>query len=75
MPVFKKVTALVMVPVAPLSWRLLTVLASVKVVTLTSPLKLAVPPMFCKVKVVTPATLVPETFAPATALPVAKVKA
>ena len=75
-PVLLKVTALVIVPVAPLSATLATVLATVKLAGLTAPLKLAVPPIFCSAKVPAPVTLVPFTSAAEvpTPVPVCKVK-
>ena len=69
-----KVTALVMVPVLPFSATFTTVLGTVKLAGLTAPLKLTVPPMFCRAKLPKPLTLVPVTSAPLMALPVCKVK-
>ena len=73
-PVLLKVTALVIVPVAPLSATLATVLATVKLAGLTAPLKLAVPPIFCSAKVPAPVTLEPLTSAPTILAPVCRVK-
>jgi len=58
-PVLLKVTALVIVLAVPVKDALLTVLATVKLVGLTAPVKLAVPPMFCSAKVPVPLTVVP----------------
>ena len=73
-PVLRKETALVIVPVAPLSATLATVLGTVKVAGLTAPLKLTVPPIFWSAKVPKPLTVEPLTSAPAIPLPVCKVK-
>ena len=73
-PVLLKVTALVMVPVLPFSATFTTVLGTVKLAGLTAPLKLTVPPMFCRAKLPKPLTVVPLTSAPLIALPVCKVK-
>ena len=69
-----KVTALVMLPVLPFSATLATVFGTVKLARLTAPLKLTVPPMFCRAKLPKPLTVVPLTSAPLMALPVCKVK-
>ena len=71
-PVLLKVTAVVIVPVLPVSATLLTLLATVKVAGLTAPLKLAVPPMVCSAKVPVPVvlTLVPFTSAALVPAPV-----
>ena len=58
MPVFKKVTALVMVPVAPLSWRLYPAVAVFKVAAVRAPLKAIVPVVAVKVVVVSLTVLV-----------------
>ena len=57
-PVFKKDTALVMVPVAPLSWRLYPAVAVFKVVAVSAPLKAIVPVVAVKVVVVSLTVLV-----------------
>ena len=65
MPVLAKVTALVMVPVEPLSWRLYPAAAVFNVVAVRAPLKAIVPVVAVKVVVVSLTVLVkvvPEEF-------------
>ena len=73
-PVLLKVTALVTVPPVPVNDTLFTVLATVKDVAVRLPVKLVLPPIFCKAKVPEPLTLVPVTSAPLIALPVCNVR-
>ena len=65
-----KVTASVTVPPLPVKDRLFTVLATVKVVAERLPVKLAVPPMLCKIKLPEPLTLVPLMSAAEVPVPV-----
>ena len=73
-PVLLKVTALLTVPPVPVKDKLFTVLATVKDVAVRLPVKLLLPPIFCKAKVPEPLTLVPVTSAPLIALPVCNVR-
>ena len=72
-PVLPKVTALVIVPLVPVSETLLTLLFTTKAAGLTAPVKLTVPPTLSSVNVPVPANDDPETSAPATA-PVERVR-
>ena len=65
-PVLPKVTALVMVPLVPVSDTLFTLLFTTKLAGLTAPVKLTVPPILSSVNVPVPVNDVPETSAPAT---------
>ena len=73
-PVFANATAFVIV--LPLAVRdtLFTVLPAVKLVAVTTPVKLAVPPIFSNVKALMLARLVPVTFAFEILTPVSTVK-
>ena len=64
------VTASVTVPPLPVKDRLLTVLATVKVVAERLPVKLAVPPMLCKIRLPKPLILVPLMSAAEVPVPV-----
>src|SRR5579864_1768158 len=62
-----------MVPPVPREEKFTTVFGTLRVVADTAPLKLAVPPVFCTVRVLTPETLVPVMLA-ATPLAVSRVR-
>ena len=53
-PLLAKATALVMVPPVPVEAKFSTVAPTLNEVALTAPLNVAVPPMFCTVRVPTP---------------------
>ena len=59
-----KVTGLVIVPPLPVEEKFSTLAPTLKEVALTAPLKLAVPPMFCTVRVPTPEVVLPVMLAP-----------
>ena len=69
-----KDTALVTLLPVPVSETLFTVSSALKLVAVIAPVKLAVPPMFCKVSALMLERLVPVTLAFETLAPVAKVK-
>ena len=73
-PVLLNVMALVTVPPVPVNETLLTVFAIVKSAAVMPPVKLAVPPMFCKFRLPVPVNDVPVTSAPLTLDPVLKVR-